>query len=350
MWTKVFFAAAGVYVIAAAAWVIASGVRRDQSGAEILNVACDPTRELWRDLNAAFIRDYEENHGVRTTIRMSHGGSGSQARAIVDGLDADVASLALWTDTDAIRKAGLMDAGWEEKFPNHSLPYVSTIVLVVRKGNPKQVRDWTDLARADVAVITPNPKTSGNGKWSFLALWGSVVWRGGSEGEAREFVRGVYRRVPVLDAAARGATMTFATKNIGDVHLTWENEAKLEVQEANGALEIVYPRRREKNEKPLSILAEPHIAIVDSNVDRKGTREIAEAYVQFLYTEPAQEIIAKNFHRPTDARVFARHRDLFPEMDLRRATDLAASKTWDEVHRRFFAEGGEFDQIYNRGE
>ena len=347
MWVKGFFAVAGIYVLAAAAWIVSAGVQRDTSGVELLNVACDPTRELWREMNAAFIHDYEQKHNVKPTVRQSHGGSGSQARAIVDGLDADIATLALWTDTDAIRKAKLMDAGWEEKFPNRSLPYVSTIVFVVRRGNPKGIRDWTDLAREDVKAITPNPKTSGNGKWSFLAIWGSVIWRGGTEEQARELVKGVFGRVPVLDPAARGATMTFATKGIGDVHLTWESEAHLEVQESGGALEIVYPRRSDR-EKPLSILAEPHVAIVDKNVDQKGTRDVAEAYVKFLYTEPAQEIIAKNFHRPTDKKVFARHAGLFPEMELRIATDLVPSKKWDDVQKRFFAEGGEFDQLYSR--
>ena len=347
MWAKILFALVGAYVLAVAAWIVIAGVSRDTSGVELLNVACDPTRELWRDVNAAFILDYELKHNVKPTILQSHGGSSSQARAIVDGLEADVATLALWTDTDAIHKAGLMVAGWEEKFPSRSLPYVSTIVFVVRKGNPNGIRDWIDLARDDVKAITPNPKTSGNGKWSFLALWGSVMWRGGTEEQAREFVRGVYGRVPVLDPAARGATMTFATKNIGDVHLTWENEAHLEVQESGGVLEIVYPRRND-SEKPLSILAEPHVAIVDKNVDRKGTRELAVAYLKFLYTEPAQEIIARNFHRPTDRKVFARHRELFPDMDLRLATDLVPSKNWDDVQKRFFAEGGEFDRMYTR--
>jgi sulfate transport system substrate-binding protein len=346
MWPKLALLFTAVYLAAAGVWVVASGVQQDNSGVELLNVACDPTRELWKDLNAAFIRDYEQKQGVKPAIRMSHGGSGSQARAIVDGLDADVATLALYTDTDAIRKAKLLDDGWESKLPNRSLPYISTIVLVVRKDNPKAIRDWTDLGRPDVQIVTPNPKTSGNGKWSFLALWGSVVWRGGSEDDARAFVQSAYSRVPVLDPAARGATMTFATKNIGDVHLTWENEAQLEVQESGGKLEIVYPHRG--GEKPLSILAEPHVAIVDRNVDRKGTRPVAEAYMKFLYMEPAQELIAKNFHRPTDPRVFARHRDLFPEMDLRRATDLVPSKKWDEVQKRFFAEGAEFDRIYSK--
>ena len=346
MWAKFLFMGVVLYIAAAAVWVVAAGVQAESSGVEILNVACDPTRELWREMNAAFIRDQEARQNAKPTVRMSHGGSGSQARAIVDGLDADVATLALYTDTDAIRKAKLIDEGWESKLPNRSLPYISTIVMVVRQGNPKNIRDWADLAREDVQVITPNPKTSGNGKWSFLALWGSVTWRGGTEEQASSFVKGVFTHVPVLDAAARGATMTFATKNIGDVHLTWENEAHLEVQESGGKLEIVYPRRG--NEKPLSVLAEPHVAIVDKNVDRKGTRAVAEAYMKFLYTEPAQEIIAKNFHRPTDPKVFARHRDIFPDMDLRRATDLVPSKKWDEVQKRFFAEGGEFDKIYSK--
>lgn len=348
VWAKLLFAVAGAYVVAAATWIVSAGVVHDRSGVELLNAACDPTRELWRDINAAFVRDYEQKHQVKLNIRQSHGGSGSQARAVVDGLDADVVTLALWTDTDAVRKAKLIEPGWEGRLPNRSLPYVSTIVFVVRKGNPKNVHDWTDLARDDVAVITPNPKTSGNGKWSFLALWGSVLWRGGSEEEARRYTGGIYSRVPVLDAAARGATMTFAQKGIGDVHLTWENEAHLEVQEAGGALEIVYPRRSEA-EPPLSILAEPHVAVVDRNVDRKGTRAPAEAYMKFLYTEPAQELIAKNFHRPWDPRVFARHRDLFPDVDLRRGTTLVPSGEWVDVQKTFFAEGGIFDQLYTRG-
>lgn len=347
MWAKLVFAAAGLYVAGAAVWVISAGVVLPKDGGELLNVACDPTRELWRDLNAAFVREHDAKHGTRPSIRQSHGGSGSQARAVVDGLEADVITLALWTDTDAVRKAGLIQPGWEDRLPNRSLPYTSTIVFVVRKGNPKVVHDWADLARPDVAVITPNPKTSGNGRWSFLGLWGSVVWRGGTDAEAREYVRGVYGRVPVLDPAARGATMTFAQKGIGDVHLTWENEAQLEVAEAGGALEVVYPAR--PGDRPLSVLAEPHVAVVDRNVDRKGTRAAAEAYMQFLYTDPAQELIARHHHRPTNPAVFARHRDRFPDADLRRATTLVPSGTWDEVQKRFFAEGGEFDRLYTRG-
>jgi sulfate/thiosulfate transport system substrate-binding protein len=200
MWKRVFLWLVAAYIVAAGVWVLASGAGRKE---QLLNVACDPTRELWHDVNAAFAAHYEREHGVKLFIRQSHGGSGSQARAVIDGLPADVITLALWTDTNAVRKAGLLDADWEERYPNRSLPYVSTIVFVVRKGNPKNIRDWSDLARQDVEIITPNPKTSGNGKWSFLAMWGSVVWRGGTEDEARDFVTRAYKRAPVLDAAAR---------------------------------------------------------------------------------------------------------------------------------------------------
>jgi sulfate transport system substrate-binding protein len=348
-----------LYVVAAGLWVVASGfIRNDRSdgGLELLNVACDPTRELWHDINDAFVAWYEARHGVKVSIRQSHGGSGSQARAVIDGLPGDVVSLALWTDTDAVRKVGLLDAGWEERYPNRSLPYVSTIVFVVRKGNPKQIRTWDDLARSDVEVITPNPKTSGNGKWSFLGMWGSVIWRGGTEEEARDYVTRAYRRVPILDAAARGATMTFSQKGIGDVHLTWENEAHLEVHEAGGAFEIVYPETR-KTGGPISVLAEPHIAIVDANVRRKGTTAAADAYMQFLYTPEAKRLIVKNYHRPTqpevlaecDPLLYSRYKQLFPEIDLRRATTLVPSESWDEIQRKFFAEGAIFDQIQLAG-
>ena len=334
-----------IYVITAGVWVVLAGFGHNE---QLLNVACDPTRELWHDLNHAFIQHYEQEHGIKLFIRQSHGGSSSQARAVIDGLAADVVSLALWTDTDAIRKAGLMDGGWEKRYDNNSLPYESTIVFVVRKGNPRAIRDWTDLTRPDVKIITPNPKTSGNGKWSFLALWGSVIWRGGSEEAAREFVSQVYRQVPVLDAAARSATVTFSANQIGDVHLTWENEALLEVNEAEGKLEIVYPGSNTPL-GALSVKAEPHIARVDANVQRKGTGKIADDYIRFLYTEEAQELIAKNYHRPTNPRVLERYRTLFPKMELRVATTLVPSATWDEIQKKFFAEGQIFDQIQATG-
>ena len=304
---------------------------------ELLNVSYDPTRELWRELNEKFIEQYKREKGAAVTIKQSHGGSSTQARAVIDGLEADVVTLAMWTDTDAIRKASLIKDGWEEKLPNRSLPYLSTIVFVVRKGNPKAIKDWPDLVKDGVQVITPNPKTSGNGKLSFLAAWGSVVTSGGSESDAKEFVTKLYKNVPVLDSGARGSTSTFAQKQIGDVHLTWENEAYLEVEEAKGELEIVYPST--------SIVAEPHIAIVDANVDRKGTRAAAEAYLNFLYTDEGQEAIIKHHYRPSNSEVLAKHPGKFPELKLFPVT--AVAEGWDGAQSKFFAEGAVFDSIYD---
>jgi len=255
---------------------------------------------------------------------------------VIDGLDADVVSLALWTDTDALRKKGLISEGWEDRLPHRSLPYHSTIVFVVRKGNPRQIRDWPDLVKPGVTVITPNPKTSGNGKLAFLAAWGSVIKAGGSDDSARDFVTRLYSRVPVLDTGARGATTTFAQKGIGDVHLTWESEAHLEIRESGGELELVYPR--------VSFLAEPHVAVVDAVVDRRQTRAVAEAYLKFLYSPAAQRIIARNHYRPNDPAILAEHKSQFPEVELIQITDLV--KNWDEAQGKFFAEGGVFDVIY----
>ncbi len=286
-----------ILFITAAVLVGCNGGRRSD---ELLNVSYDPTRELWRDLNEAFIEHYREQTGRKLTINQSHGGSSSQARAVIEGLEADVVTLALWSDTDALRRFGLIqNERWWQRLPNNSLPYYSTIVFVVRKGNPKDIYDWPDFATSGVEVITPNPKTSGNGRLSFLAAWGSVLERGGSEDDARAFVGELYARVPVLDRGAREATATFAQRKIGDVHLTWENEAHLEVAEARGQLEIVYPR--------FSIRAEPFVAVVDENVDANGTRAEAEAYLKFLYTPAAQEIIAQHHYRPIDDAVLARH-------------------------------------------
>lgn len=303
---------------------------------ELLNVSYDPTRELWREINEKFIPEYEKTAGISLSIKQSHGASGSQARAIIDGLDADVATLALWSDTDQLRKKGVIRADWVDQFPNKSLPYSSTIVFVVRKGNPKNIHDWRDLVKESVVVITPNPKTSGNGKLSLLSAWGSVIVGGGKEDDARKFLSELYQHTPVLDTGARGATTTFAQKGIGDVHLTWENEAHLEVREAQGELELVYPT--------VSIRAEPHVAVVDDNVDRKGTRAAAEAYLNFLYTPEAQEIIAKNFYRPSNDEILAKHADVFPQIKLFPITDIVAN--WDEAQTKFFAEGGIFDAIY----
>ena len=306
---------------------------------ELLNVSYDPTRELWRDINDHFIPQYAKDAGVSLTIKQSHGGSGAQARAIVDGLDADVATLALWPDTEAIRKAGLIANGWEQRLPNNSVAYTSTIVFVVRKGNPKGIKDWPDIVKPGVEIVTPNPKTSGNGKLSLLAAWGSVTQRGGTEEQAKEFITKLYKQTPVLDSGARGSTTTFSQKKIGDVHLTWENEAYPEVAESNGELEVVYP--------PISILAEPPLAVVDANVRRKGTRDAAEAYLKFLYTKEGQEIIAKNYYRPIDPAVLQQHAATFREIRLFPITAIASN--WTDAYNKFFADGKIFDSIYQPG-
>lgn len=303
---------------------------------ELLNVSYDPTRELWRALNEQFIAQYAKQTGTTVTIKQSHGGSSAQARAIVDGLDADVATLALWPDTDAIRKAGLLANGWEQRLPNNSVAYTSTIVFVVRKGNPKGIKDWPDIVKPGVEIVTPNPKTSGNGKLSLLAAWGSVTQRGGSEEDAKAFITKLYKQTPVLDSGARGSTTTFSQKKIGDVHLTWENEAYPEVAESNGELEIVYP--------PISILAQPPLAWVDANVKRKGTADAAEAYLKFLYSDDGQEIIAKNFYRPINTAVKARHASTFPDLKLFPIT--AVAKDWADAYSKFFVDGAIFDGIY----
>lgn len=305
---------------------------------QLLNVSYDPTRELWAALNSAFIPVYERDTGIPLAISQSHAGSSNQARAIVEGLDADVATLAMWRDIELIRQNGLVKDGWEERLPYQSLPYYSTIVFVVRKGNPKNVHDWPDLVRDGVEIITPNPRTGGNGKLSFLAAWGSVLVAGGSDADAQRFVTELFKHVPVLDAGARAATITFARKQIGDVHLTWENEARLEVEEAAGELEIIYPKA--------SIRAEPPVVVVDANVDRKGTRAAAEAYLKFLYSDEAQEIIARHYYRPIDPSTFARFAEEFGDVELFEITRIVPS--WEAAHAKFFAEGGVFDSVYGR--
>lgn len=303
---------------------------------ELLNVSYDPTRELWRDINDHFIPAYERESGNRLSIKQSHGGSSTQARAVIDGLEADVVTLASVLDTDAIHKKGLIADNWADRLPDQSLPYYSTIVFVVRQGNPKGIKDWPDLVRPGVEVITPNPKTSGNGYLSFFSAWGSVVLRGGSRQDAIAYVTRLYKQVPVLDSGARGASTTFVQKGIGDVHLAWENEAQLEVREAKGALELIYP--------PISIRAEPHVSVVDDNVDRKGTREVAEAYLKFLYTDEAQAIIAKHYYRPIDAAYLKKHSDTFPDIRLFSISEIA--KDFADAHRQWIGEGGVFDSIY----
>lgn len=306
------------------------------TGVELLNVSYDPTRELYRDVNAAFVRHYAEEHGRGVTIKQSHAASGSQARAVIDGLDADVVTLAVWPDVDAVARAGLTRPDWENRFDNRSVPYHSVVVFVVRKGNPKGIRDWPDLVKGDVSIITPNPKTSGNGKYSFLAAWGSVLATGGGEDEARAFVTEIYRRTPVLDTGARAATATFSQKGIGDVHLTFENEAHLEVAESGGELEIVYP--------PRSIRVDPPVAVVDANVDRKGTRHAAEAYLGFLYSPDGRAIIAKHHYRPWgEDPPQPAPGEAWPAVI---AFDIGLVGGWEAATPRFFAEGGVFDAIY----
>jgi sulfate/thiosulfate-binding protein len=322
-----------------AALLAPHGARGAGASLELLNVSYDPTREFWRQVNEAFIPQYAKEHGTQLEIKQSHGGSGTQARAVIDGLEADVVTLAMWPDTDAIRKAGLIDAGWESRLANGSVPYRSTIVFVVRKGDPKGIKDWPDIVKPGIEVVTPNPKTSGNGKLSFLAAWGYVIAGGGTQEKAREFVTKLYKQTPVLDSGARGSTTTFVRKEIGDVHLSWENEARLEVAEAGGALELVYPS--------VSILAEPPVAWVDANVKRKGTREAAEAYLRFLYTPQGQEIIAKNFYRPIDDAVLKKHASSFPDIKLFPVTTVA--KDWNDAYAKFFADGKIFDTIYEPG-
>lgn len=302
----------------------------------LLNVSYDPTRELYRDINAAFAARYAEEHGRAVEVKQSHAASGSQARAVIDGLEADVVTLAVWPDVDAVAKSGLIKDDWQARYENDSVPYHSVVVFVVRKGNPKGIKDWPDLVRNDVSIITPNPKTSGNGKYSFLAAWGSVLAAGGSEEDAERFVGELYRRTPVLDTGARAATATFSQKGIGDVHLTFENEAHLEVAESNGGLEIVYPSR--------SIRVDPPVAVVDENVDRRGTRHAAEAYLGFLYSPEGRAIVAKHHYRPWgDSPPPPPDAKEWPAVEI---FDIGLVGGWEKAMKRFFGEGGMFDAIY----
>lgn len=311
--------------------------RVDALGAvELLNVSYDPTRELYRDINQTFVRHYAEEHGRAVEIKQSHAASGSQARAVIDGLEADVVTLAVWPDVEAVAKAGLLSSDWEKRFDNQSVPYHSVVVFVVRKGNPKGIKDWPDLVKDDVSIITPNPKTSGNGKYSFLAAWGSVLATGGEEDDARAFVTEIYRRTPVLDTGARAATATFSQKGIGDVHLTFENEAHLEIEESGGELEIVYPSR--------SIRVDPPVAVVDTTVDKKGTRHAAEAYLGFLYSPEGRAIVAKHHYRPWgESPPTPAPGEVWPEIVT---FDISLVGGWQAATPRFFGEGGVFDSIY----
>ena len=304
---------------------------------EIINASYDPTRELYQEVNAAFARAYEAKTGVRVNVLQSHGGSGAQARAVIDGLEADVVTLALANDIDAMATKGLLEGAWQTRLPDHSTPYVSTIVLVVRKGNPKGIKDWPDLAQPNVKVITPNPKTGGGARWNFLAAWGYVtLHKKGTEQDAQDLVQKIYRNVTKLDSGARGSTETFTRRQIGDVFMSWENEALLILKEFPGQYEIVYPSA--------SILAEPPVAWIDRNVDKHGTQAVAKEYLEFLFTEPAQAIIGKHGYRPSRPEFRAKYAADLPEMPLFTIRELAGS--WRAAQDKFFVDGAIFDQIY----
>jgi len=318
--------------------IAASTARADVT---LLNVSYDPTRELYQEFNAAFAKYWRAKSGEKVTIRQSHGGSGAQARSVIDGIDADVVTLALAYDIDAIaQKAKLLPADWQARLPHNSSPYASTIVFLVRRGNPKGIKDWDDLVKPGIAVITPNPKTSGGARWNYLAAWGYAQRKYGSEAKAREFVGKLYSNVPVLDSGARGATTTFVERGIGDVLLAWENEAYLAVKELGpDKVEIVAPS--------YSILAEPPVALVDRVVDRKGTRKVAQAYLEYLYAPEGQEIAARNFYRPTLDSVAKKYDKQFAKVTLFALKDYFGD--WQAAQKAHFADGGSFDQIYKPG-
>ena len=306
---------------------------------ELLNVSYDPTRELYSEFDQAFARHWREKTGQTVTVKQSHGGSGAQARAVIDGLEADVATLALAYDIDAIQQSGLVAPGWQQRLPQNSSPYTSTIVFLVRKGNPKGIKDWGDLIKPGIAVITPNPKTSGGARWNYLAAWEYGKRQGGGDDQGRAFVADLYRNVPVLDSGARGSTTTFVQRKIGDVLLAWENEAYLAQREVQGEVEIIVPS--------LSILAEPPVTVVDRVADKKGTRTVADAYLQYLYSPEGQEIVAKHYYRPRTPEAAAKHAATFQAVNL--FTIDEAFGGWQNAQKTHFADGGTFDQIYKPG-
>lgn len=308
---------------------------------ELLNVSYDPTRELYENYNKAFAAYWEKETGQKVTIKQSHGGSGKQSRAVLDGLEADVVTLALGYDIDALQEKGLINEGWQSKFDHNSSPYTSTIVFLVRKGNPKGIKDWPDLLKEGVEVITPNPKTSGGARWNYLAAWGYALdHNNNDEAKAEEFVKELFKHVPVLDTGARGSTTTFVERGIGDVLIAWENEAYLSVEELGpDKFDIVNPSE--------SILAEPPVAIVDKVVDKRNTREVSEAYLKYLYTEEGQKIAAENYYRPTLESVKEQYKDKFPEIKLFTLADKFG--TWKETQEKHFNDGGIFDKIYVPG-
>jgi sulfate/thiosulfate transport system substrate-binding protein len=332
---RIFFRTAATLVLAAATGLAAA------KDVTLLNVSYDPTRELYQDYNAAFAKYWLGKTGDKVTVKQSHGGSGKQARSVIDGLEADVVTLALAYDIDEIAaRAKLLAPDWQKKFKNNSTPYSSTYVFLVRKGNPKGIKDWSDLIKPGVSVITANPKTSGGARWGYLAAYGYALKQpGGSDAKAREFIAKVYGNVPVLDSGARGATVTFAERGIGDVLLAWENEAYLSQKEFGAdKFDIIYP--------PISILAEPPVAVVDKVVDKRGTRDVAQAYLEYLYSPEGQDIAARNFYRPLDPAVAAKYAKNFPKLTLFTIDDTFGG--WAKAQKTHFADGGVFDQIYTK--
>ncbi len=325
--------------IAATTLLLAAALQPAQAAeVSLLNVSYDPTRELYQDFNKAFADHWRAKTGDSLKLKQSHGGSGKQARAVIDGLAADVVTLALAYDIDEIAQRGLIAKDWQKRLPNNSSPYTSTIVFLVRKGNPKGIKDWNDLAKPGISVITPNPKTSGGARWNHLAAWGYALRQpGGNEKTAQEFLSKIYKNVPVLDSGARGSTTTFVERGIGDVLITWENEALLAIKELGpGKVEIITPS--------LSVLAEPPVAVVDKVADRRGTRKVAEAYLNFLYAEQGQEIAAQNYYRPTLDKVAKKYEAQFPKLKLLTIDEIAGG--WTKAQKAHFADGGIFDQIY----
>ncbi|MBL8992523.1 MAG: sulfate ABC transporter substrate-binding protein [Spirochaetia bacterium] len=311
------------------------------AGPSLLNVSYDPTRELYAQYNSLFADYYKKKAGQKIDIKQSHGGSGKQARSVIDGLEADVVTLALAYDIDALAdKASLLPKDWQKRLPNNSSPYTSTIIFLVRKGNPKKIKDWDDLVKGGVSVITPNPKTSGGARWNYLAAWAFASAKfGGDEGKIKGFLKTLFQNVPVLDSGARGSTHTFVNREIGDVLLSWENEAFLAEKElGKGSVERVIPS--------ISVLAEPPVALVDKNAEKHKTAEIAKAYLDYLYSPEAQELIAKNFYRPRDAKVASKYSKIFPQLKM--ATIDEAFGGWKAAQKKHFDDGGVFDQIYNK--
>lgn len=334
---KTSFLSSIIVVVLTAAFFTSGCAPRERADIELLNVSYDPTREFYNEFNRAFAQYWEETTGQTVFINQSHGGSGRQARAVIDGIRADVVTLALAADVNAIAEAGLLPRDWQSRLPDNSAPYQSTLAFLVRKGNPRNVRDWDDLAREGIQVITPNPKTSGVARWNYLAAWGWAMEEfDGDEEKTLDYVRRLYRNVPVLDTAARGASTTFIERRIGDVLINWENELLLAIQNFGSDFEIVVPSK--------SILAEPTVALVDRNVDRKGTREVAQAYLEFLYSDVGQDLAGQHFYRPSNPRFLEKYKDQYPELKLFTIDDVFGG--WGPATEKHFRDGGVFDQIY----